>query len=168
MSPKYQVQRPEILSSTDMKTPFHENYHRKLPCGHCDGGGWQNTTTALSPFILLHHTQVKQQPSEAQSNFTPALHQLPQHWINHTNFTRTNPYLTSNTHWILPPFSIAVPRPAFSQHLRDEVPHPFHWEARWKLLFTSYWEQKERHAWAEHSTLIIFCSRQSAPYWKKQ
>lgn len=138
MSPKYQAQRPEILSSTDMKT--HLDEHKITTENHhecCNGGERQNTTT-LSPFLLLHCTETAAQWSTEQLHTSFA--SAPQHWINHNNFTRTNPYLTSNT---LLSYPIAMPQSVFLGYLCDVVPHPFHWEARWKFLFTSYWEQRK-------------------------
>lgn len=78
--------------------PWTQNNQINSTCSHCNGGGRYNATTHLSPFILPGCTAGKQQPSEAQSNWlrtssAPA----PQHWINHTNFSRTNPYFTSKT-----------------------------------------------------------------------
>lgn len=138
MSPKYQVQRPEIFSSTDMKTHLDEDKittENQHEC--CNGGGRQNTTT-LSPFLLLHCTETAAQWSTEQLHTSFA--SAPQHWTNHNNFTRTNPYLTSNTLLSCP---IAVPQSVFLGYLCDVVPHPFHWEARRKFLFTSYWEQRK-------------------------
>lgn len=133
MSPKYQAQRPEILSSTDMKT--HLDEHKITTENHhecCNGGGRQNTTT-LSPFLLA--IAQKQQPSEAQSNFTPALRQLPS--IGLIIITLPELIHTSQaTHCFFYP--IAMPQSVFLGYLCDVVPHPFHWEARRKFLFTSY------------------------------
>ena len=74
--------------------PWTQNYQKKTTCTHCNGGGRYNATTHLSPFILPGCTAGKQQPSEAQSNW---LRTGSQHWINHANFTRTNPYFTRKT-----------------------------------------------------------------------
>lgn len=157
MSPEYSVQRPQICFKHWSEDAIHEHkITRERQHAHI-----VMEKVSTPQHIWLHSScLVAQQETAAQRGAQQlTLHQL-QHWINHTNFTRTNPYFTSKT---LVPF-LSCSRASVCiliSVMKYLIPFTGKQEGTSCLLLTEsrgLLEVVEKHVWTKCSSLMIWSS----------